>query len=192
MWSRNWVWLARWCKGNSTGQELKGDDFTQGNINSQNQKRNHRNKKHASAQWETQGDCPKPKELQAGIDVRAQISVSKMVRRASISEYHYLWTWRHEREYKSFSICGCHLSIWFKRNWLKISLNFSRKIISQVTPGINTDNFYSKNLIISAITEWFQTFFNNSSNLIWQDILRTVHLVLQQHRSAPLQNDSFT
>lgn len=27
------------------GQKQKGDDFTQGNINSQNQKRNHRNKK---------------------------------------------------------------------------------------------------------------------------------------------------
>lgn len=73
IWSRNWVWLERWWKRNSVGQKLKGNDFTQGNVNSQNQKRNQRKKR---SMWECSvknaGRMPKPKEPQAGIDIRVQ------------------------------------------------------------------------------------------------------------------------
>lgn len=58
------------------GQELKGNDFTQGNVNSQNQKRNHRKKRRRRSMRECSvknaGRVPISKKPQAGIDIGVQ------------------------------------------------------------------------------------------------------------------------
>ena len=60
------------------GQVAKGNDFTQGNVNSPNQKRNHRNNNNNKRRHikecsvKMPGDCPKPKALKSEYRVQSQ------------------------------------------------------------------------------------------------------------------------